>query len=180
MWSRRVGTLAGLTSTATRTALGTSSCRSASRLATSSAAKKLTPVALPPGRARLATRPSLTGSSPTPNTIGIVAVAALAAIAAAGCRAWRSRPHDGGPGQPSAPAGDRIGPPASGTRPSRSGPRRSRFHQAPCGTRPHGPLEASADPPSTNPITGIAGCCARAASGHAAAPAKPCDELPPL
>jgi hypothetical protein len=35
----------------------------------------------PPGRARLATRPSLTGSSPTPNTIGIVAVAALAAIA---------------------------------------------------------------------------------------------------
>jgi hypothetical protein len=33
-----------------------------------------------PGRARLATRPSLTGSSTTPNTIGIVAVAALAAI----------------------------------------------------------------------------------------------------
>ena len=43
--------------------------------------KRLMPVALPPGRARLATRPSLTGSSPTPNTIGIVAVAALAAIA---------------------------------------------------------------------------------------------------
>jgi putative ABC transport system substrate-binding protein len=41
---------------------------------------RLTPVALPPGRARLATRPSLTGSSPTPKTIGIVAVAALAAI----------------------------------------------------------------------------------------------------
>ena len=37
------------------------------------------PVALPPGRARLATRPSLTGSSPTMNTIGIVVVAALAA-----------------------------------------------------------------------------------------------------
>src|SRR5262249_48371069 len=41
--------------------------------------KKLMPVALPPGRARLATRPNLTGSSPTPNTIGIVEVAALAA-----------------------------------------------------------------------------------------------------
>ena len=39
------------------------------------------PVALPPGRARLATRPSWTGSSPTPKTIGIVAVAALAASA---------------------------------------------------------------------------------------------------
>ena len=40
------------------------------------------PVALPPGRARLATRPNLTGSSPTPKTIGIVVVAALAASAA--------------------------------------------------------------------------------------------------
>src|SRR5262249_54863921 len=46
--------------------------------------KKLIPVALPPGRARLVTRPSLTGSSPAPNTIGIVAVAALAASAANG------------------------------------------------------------------------------------------------
>ena len=41
------------------------------------------PVALPPGRARLATRPSLTGSSAARKTIGIVVVAALAAIAAA-------------------------------------------------------------------------------------------------
>jgi hypothetical protein len=40
------------------------------------------PVALPPGRARLATRPSFTGSSATPKTIGIVFVAALAASAA--------------------------------------------------------------------------------------------------
>ena len=32
-----------------------------------------------PGRARLATRPRLTGSSPTPKTIGIVVVADLAA-----------------------------------------------------------------------------------------------------
>jgi hypothetical protein len=36
-------------------------------------------VALPPGRARLATRPSVIGSPPTPKTIGIVVVAALAA-----------------------------------------------------------------------------------------------------
>ena len=40
--------------------------------------KKLTPVTLPPGRARLATSPSPTGSA-TPKTIGIVAVAAFAA-----------------------------------------------------------------------------------------------------
>jgi len=39
----------------------------------------LTPVALPRGRLRLATRPSWTGSLPTVKTIGIVEVADLAA-----------------------------------------------------------------------------------------------------
>jgi hypothetical protein len=37
------------------------------------------PVALPPGRARLATNPCATGSPLTPKAIGIVVVAALAA-----------------------------------------------------------------------------------------------------
>jgi hypothetical protein len=37
------------------------------------------PVALPPGRARLATRPTLTGSSGVVKTIGMVVDAALAA-----------------------------------------------------------------------------------------------------
>ena len=73
--------LAGLTSTATRVAAGTSSRRSSSRFATNSSLKKLMPVRLPPGRARLATRPSLTGSSATVKTMGIVVVAALAASA---------------------------------------------------------------------------------------------------
>jgi hypothetical protein len=45
--------------------------------------KKFMPVALPPGRARLATRPNFTGSPPTAKTIGIVWVAALAASAEA-------------------------------------------------------------------------------------------------
>ena len=73
--------LAGLTSTATRVAAGTSSRRSSSRFAANSA-EKIDPVRLPPGRARLATRPSLTGSSLTMKTMGIVVVAALAANAA--------------------------------------------------------------------------------------------------
>src|SRR5262245_29572660 len=73
---------AGLTSTPTRLAVGSNSRRSSSRFAANSVLKKLTPVRLPPGRARLATRPSLAGSSPTRNTIGIVVVAALAAKAA--------------------------------------------------------------------------------------------------
>ena len=63
-------------------AVGTSSCSSSSRFGASSAFNMLTPVRLPPGRFRLATRPSLTGSKPTTNTIGMVVVAALAATAA--------------------------------------------------------------------------------------------------
>src|SRR5262249_9691905 len=65
-----MGGLAGLTSTAMRTALGTRSCSRPSRLAITSATKKLMPVTLPPGRARLVTRPNFTGSSTTQITWG--------------------------------------------------------------------------------------------------------------
>jgi hypothetical protein len=51
------------------------------RFAPSSARTNATPVTLPPGRLRLATRPNLTGSPPLAKTIGIAVVAALAAIA---------------------------------------------------------------------------------------------------
>jgi hypothetical protein len=47
------------------------------------------PVALPRGRAKLATRPVLTGSIGTLKTIGIVIVAALAAVAMRVLLAWR-------------------------------------------------------------------------------------------
>src|SRR5262249_229688 len=60
---------------------------SPSRLATSSWKKILMPVILPPGRARLATSPKLTGFSLTTKTIGIVVVAALTASAPALTRA---------------------------------------------------------------------------------------------
>jgi hypothetical protein len=56
------------------------------------------PVALPPGRARLATRPSLTASSPTPKTIGIVAVAGFG----------RERWHDAGRGDDGHRSADQI------------------------------------------------------------------------
>ena len=52
------------------------------RFVSTSVERKLMPVALPPGRARLATRPSLTGSSGTLKAIGIDWVAAFAASAA--------------------------------------------------------------------------------------------------
>jgi len=50
-----------------------------SRLESISLAKKLIPVTLAPGLARLATKPIATGSSATSNTIGMAEVAALAA-----------------------------------------------------------------------------------------------------
>ena len=63
-------------------AVGTSSCSSSSRFGPSSTVNEVTPVTLPPGRLRLATRPTSTGSPPIAKTIGIVVVAALAASAA--------------------------------------------------------------------------------------------------
>src|SRR5262245_52136429 len=52
------------TSTPMRAAPGRNSCKSPSCFAPSSVEMKLTPVTLPPGRLRRATRPSLTGSAP--------------------------------------------------------------------------------------------------------------------
>ena len=60
-------------------ALGTNSWSSPSCFAAKSIVVKVTPVILPPGRLRLATKPVLTGSLPVTNTIGVVVVAALAA-----------------------------------------------------------------------------------------------------
>ena len=57
-------------------ACGATSCSSCIRLATAAVPNIVTPVALPPGRLRLATKPSLTGSPLEANTIGIVRVAA--------------------------------------------------------------------------------------------------------
>ena len=65
-------------------AWGTSSCSNPICLAARSTLNRLTPVALPPGRLKLATIPSLTGSPPVAKRIGIVAVAAFAASATAG------------------------------------------------------------------------------------------------
>ena len=63
-------------------AVGISSRSSSSRFGPSSVFKVVTPVTLPAGRAMLTTSPAATGSVPTWNTTGIVAVAAFAASAA--------------------------------------------------------------------------------------------------
>src|SRR5262245_38949236 len=92
----------GSTITAMRAVPGRSSRKSPSCFAVSSTDMKLTPVTLPPGRLRLATRPSLIGSPPVTKTIGTVVVAALAASAegvlatiSAICRRRRSATRSG-------------------------------------------------------------------------------------
>ena len=56
---------------------------SSSRLAANTSAMVVNPVTFPPGRARLSTSPSATGSGTVKKTIGIVLVAFLAATVAA-------------------------------------------------------------------------------------------------
>ena len=79
--SARAGLLK-LMSSANVVAVGMISCSASRRFGATSTLKVVTPVRLPPGRLRLATRPNLTGSPAVTKTIGIVAVAALAASAA--------------------------------------------------------------------------------------------------
>ena len=71
----------GFTNSPITAALGTSSEMSSSRLGIKAAVSMQTPVRLPPGRAKLATRPASTGSMPVSKTMGIVEVACFAANA---------------------------------------------------------------------------------------------------
>ena len=67
----------GFTRTATREIPGTASLSSCSLFGIRSVPMLVSPVRFPPGRARLVTSPSRTGSSYTTNTIGTVLVALL-------------------------------------------------------------------------------------------------------
>ena len=78
VWKRTAAGQSELISTATIFACGTRSRKSPSRFAASPPENIVTPVAFPPGFARLVTKPSRTGSSPLKNVIGIVVVAAMA------------------------------------------------------------------------------------------------------
>ena len=63
-------------------AVGTISCSSSSHFDPTSKVNVVVPVRLPPGRFRLATSPSATGSPAMKKTIGIVVVAAFSASTA--------------------------------------------------------------------------------------------------
>ena len=76
--------LPGFTSTATRESLGTNVSSISRCLELKSPARFESPVMLPPGCARLLTKPAPTGSVETTITMGIVVVAFCAAIAPGG------------------------------------------------------------------------------------------------
>ena len=138
-------------------------------------------MALPPGRARLSTKPAPTGSTTFANTIGTVRVAcsngatigvpvarmtsgASATNSAAYLRKRRHRPRP------------------SGSRSARCGRRSSPIAAAPAGTPRCGPVLP--DRPrravmSTPMRRTRSACCARAASGHARRAAEQRDELAP-
>lgn len=161
--------LAGSRRTMARVTCGATCLRSSSHLPLILYSKFIKPVVLPPGRARLSTKPAPTGSETRMNTIGTVRVAF--------CNA----------STPNVPAANRTSG-ASATSSaaylrSRSGsfsPQRTSIRtlrpslQPSCrrpsckATRPLRPC-ASAGVFESMPIRRIfSGCCARAASGHAA------------
>ena len=159
----------GLTSSATSVALGVSWWSSSSLFGPSSVPIVVIPVTLPPGLFRLATSPSRTGSAPIRNTIGIVAVACLAASAAGAppvvkiavtWRRARSRASSGNRSLWSSPQRNSKATFLPSRKPASRKPSRKDVTRC---------ASLSGDPTARKPITGPAGCCARAASGHAAA-----------
>src|SRR5262249_16780260 len=148
--------------TAKRRSRGTTSLKSWSRFPAISVCWIERPVALPPGRARLATRPLPRGSFPNTNTMGIVDVACFTVgaelefvtIISALSRANSAANSAGRSGRPFV---QRYS--IATVRPSIQPSSRSRAAKAAV----HGPQDVGSAPIS------LPACCPRAASGHAAA-----------
>src|SRR5262245_15995028 len=149
---------------------GVSSCSKLSRFCSISGSLVLMkePVAFPPGRFKLATKPSLTGS-PATNTIGIIEVACFAATADASPpvatstftrRCTNSAASAGS--RPYSPRAQRYSMVTFWPSKKPASPRPLRNA---CNT---GPV-SSGERALINPITGLAACCARTENGHATA-----------
>jgi hypothetical protein len=127
------------------------------------------PVALPPGRERLAANPNPTGSPPITNTIGTVDVDVFAATAEFAPPAatktatgrWISSVANAA-NRSKAPSANRYSVETvfPSKKPASSNPFPNALTNDP---------ESFADRVLRNPITGLEGCCAPAVSGHAAA-----------
>ena len=148
-------------------AVGTSSCSNSSRFGDISTFGWVTPVTLPPGRLKAGDeaeldrvggccqrRSELWWLPPLPQAL----------------QQWwsrQSRSPCAGPDRRPVPAADHIVLPPSGIRSPRCGHRRNRFRSDPDERRHQWARSHQATNELRNPITGIARCCARAASGQA-------------
>jgi hypothetical protein len=142
---------------ASRRRLGTTWRKSSSRLRAASDCWTDSPVTLPPGRARLTTRPPPTGSTAIGKTMGIADVACFTVETAVPFATMTSTTR------PRSRRCAQVVPPTSDTRSRWCGPRSDRVHAV----APQRPAEAF-EP--RNPIVGsLPACCASGASGHAAA-----------
>src|SRR5262249_19413535 len=125
------------------------------------------PVRLPPKRLRLATTPSLTGSSPMPKTIGIVAVAAFAAMVAGGPATWNASTRRLTSSAASAGSWSTL-PDANRLSKTTFWPSTNPASLSPCAnSRVRGGVSPG-DHRVRKPTTCMR-CCARAVTGHAAA-----------
>jgi hypothetical protein len=167
-WLAAIGQLAFMR-TPKAVACGNRSRSSPSRFGSRVLVRLLTPVTFPSGLLRLVTRPCSTGSALNVATTGIVVVAALAANAA-GSPPVAASTVTGRPASSAASAGSRSYCPFAQRysivtfRPS--------AYPVSASPRLNAAVKcalASGDLVLRNPITGIAACCARAATGHAAA-----------
>src|SRR5262249_8427821 len=153
---------------ASRRRPGTTSRKSSSRLPARSGVRTDRPVTLPPGRARLATRPVPTGSPITADTIGISAVACFAAttggVAYVTITSTLSRTNSAAISARFSyrPSAQRYS--IATVRPSIQPSSRNRCTKAVT----HRFMATDVLVPK-NPMVGGFGCCARAASGHVAA-----------
>jgi hypothetical protein len=138
--------------------------------AATSYVKRLMPVRLPPGRLRLATSPTRTASLTAENTTGIVCVAALAANAAGGPPAVNSTATRRSTSSAASALNRSYRPSAHRNAIKRFCPSINPASRRPRRNAATRSLDSLGERLLRNPITGIAGCCARAASGHAAAP----------
>ena len=151
---------------------GMSSRNSSSRLVAVSSCCIDRPVALPPGRARLATRPTATGSLAAANTIGMSEVACFAASTGV-CPEVMITSTFSRTNSAAISAKRSARPSAQRTsiatlRPSIQPSLRRRCTKAVMRW-----LSAAAVLAPRKPMVAVLpGCCARAASGHAAAPPK--------
>ena len=148
---------------------GSTSRKSPIRLSARSVASSDNPVTLPPGRAKLATKPPPTGSLASANTIGMTAVACFVARTALPdvTMTFTLRRTNSAQSQRSV----RCVLPPSDTRTRRCALLSSQVRAAAAQKRRHIGSRPKAWRRLKTPIVGgLPGCCALAASGHAAAP----------